>query len=568
MFWTALVLVALPGIHAGAIPDYGGAEVIPSPSGTNNPAYLIKAHNGAVASENVICSNVGVDIMKKGGNAVDSAVATCLCSGVVNMFSSGIGGGGFMTIRVAPGEVYTIDYREIAPSRSNATMFGSDPNTSIIGGLGVGVPGELRGLEEAHRRWGKLPWKALVTPSVKIAKGWTVGPELTRRMGLYTTLLKTNPDFSAIFAPNGTLLNEGDTIRNVNLSRTLASIAEHGPDVFYNGPIAKSLVSKIQATGGIMIEEDFANYKVKVAKALQGTYLNQKVYTSHPPASGPVLLNMLNILEHYPLIQEGLTPLNFHRMVESLKFGFASRTRIGDPAFVNSTLQDQVSTKSFGNYDESRLTDNMTHPSEYYDPIVDIPIDHGTMHLCTADKNRMVVALTSTVNYVFGSQVLDPETGVILNDELDDFSRPGIPNSGGLRPSPYDYPAPNKRPTSSITPTIIENPDGSFLFAAGAAGSTRIYTATLQTILGALDYGLNVSAAIEAPRAHHQLYPNVADLDSGFPDALVNGLIARGHNVTVHDINQITSSVQAIQLKGNTLWAASDSRKNGIAAGY
>lgn len=224
------------------------------------------------------------------------------------------------------------------------------------------------------------------------------------------------------------------------------------------------------------------------------------------------------------------------------------------------------------------------------------------MHLCTTDKNRMAVALTSTVNFVFGSQVLDPVTGVILNDEaslvqvfckwpiapqLDDFNRPGIANSG-LLPSPcscpcrtssvrsnlthllVDFPAPNKRPTSSITPTIIENPDGTFLFAAGAAGSTRIYTATLQTILGNLDYGLNVSGAIEAPRAHHMLYPNVADLDSGFPDALVEGLTARGHNVTgartvgrwlmvgwielVHDINEITSSVQAIRLEGDILW--------------
>ncbi|KAJ7583221.1 gamma-glutamyltranspeptidase [Mycena floridula] len=558
LIWLTAFSVFLHTAHS--------VKILKEPSGTNNPAFLVEAQNGAVASENVICSGFGVDAMKDGGNAVDAAIAATICSGVVNMFSSGIGGGGFMTVRVAPGEVYTIDFREIAPKHSNATMFGSDPNTSLFGGLGVGVPGELRGLEQAHQLWGKLSWKRLVSPSVKLAQGWIVGPELDRRIQSATALLLT-PDFAPIFAPNGTLLKEGDRISNLNLSRTLATIAEEGPSAFYSGPIAKSIVAKVRATGGIMVEDDLATYHVNIDRSLSGTYRGRKVYTSNVPASGPVLLHMLNIMEHYHLTSQ--TPLNFHRMVESLKFGFAARTRIGDPAFINDTsLMDEVPTKAFGDKIFHRLTDNTTHPPEYYNPIIDEVRDHGTMHLVTVDKDRMVVSLTSTINLVFGSGVLDPNTGVILNDELDDFSRPGIPNSGGLLPSPFDYPAPRKRPTSSITPTIIENEDGSFLFATGSAGGTRIYTAVFQTILSSLDYGIGVSATIEAPRAHHVLFPNIVDLDSGFKQDLLDGLIQRGHNISVHDINNITSTIQAVKLQGNTLFAASDSRKNGIAAGY
>lgn len=277
--------------------------------------------------------DIGVDVLKHDGNAVDAAIATALCSGVVNMFSSGIGGGGFLTVRLKPGQVYTVDFRERAPAASNATMFNANPQSSVIGGLAVGVPGEVKGLFEAHKRWGKLPWKRLVQPAVELAKGWKVDRELNRRVLVrlpmplichnralilisksFETLLTTNPDWKPIFAPNGTLLLEGDTISRVNLSRTLDLIARQGADAFYKGPVAKALAAKIQATGGILTEDDLASYSVKVKKALQGTYRGQKVYSTHAPGSGAVLIHMLNVLERYDL--KTLSPVNLHRIVE------------------------------------------------------------------------------------------------------------------------------------------------------------------------------------------------------------------------------------------------------------
>lgn len=542
---------------------------------TRNPAYLIEAEHGAVATENKRCSDIGVDVLKEGGNAVDAAISAVFCVGVVNMFSSGIGGGGFMTVRIPPSseggssEVYTIDFRETAPALANSTMYKDDPDAARWGGLAVGVPGEMRGLQEAHGRWGKLPWARLVQPSVDLAAEWTVDIELARRLQMFAPLIFSQEDWRPIFAPEGRMLLEGETIRRTNYSRTLSAIASAGPDVFYKGPIADSIIRKIQATGGIMTNEDLENYTVKVDRALQGTYHDKKVYTSHAPTSGPVLLHILNLLERYDLIGEGRTGLNIHRFVEALKFGFAARTRIGDlPYVTNGTARvAEISTKSFADAVAANLTDDRTHPPEYYNPEFDVKIDHGTSHTSVVDKDGMAVALTTTVNLIFGSMVLDPETGIILNDEMDDFAVPGEPNGFGLWPSPYNYPEPGKRPLSSTTPTIVEHGDGSFYLAIGGSGGGQIFGAVLQTMLN-LDWGMDVSEAIEAGRVHDQLYPLEVNADDVVPDILVNALISRGHNITVSDINRIAAVVQAVVQKDGKIFAASDSRKNGIAAGY
>ncbi|CAL1707127.1 unnamed protein product [Somion occarium] len=543
---------------------------------TRNPAYLIKARHGAVASENEICSNIGVDTLKAGGNAVDAAVSTTLCIGVANMFSSGIGGGGFMTIRIPPAmtnrssEVYTVDFREVAPALANKTMYVHDPLASLIGGLAVGVPGELRGLEEAHKRWGKLGWKQLVYPSVELAKGWKVPKELARRIEMFSPLMLNAPDWKAIFAPHGTLLREGDLIQRANLSRTLATIACEGPGALYKGPIADAIIEKVRATGGVLSHSDLESYSVKVQRALEGSYRGRKVYTTHAPTSGPVLLHMLNLMEHYDdFVQEGRTGLNVHRSVEAMKFGFAARTKICDPAFeTNDTARIQeIPTKKFADLIIRNITDDRTHTPDYYQPIFDVPIDHGTSHSSIVDKDGMAVAITSTVNLVFGSQVMDPVTGIILNDEMDDFSTPGFQNAFGLWPSPFNYPEPFKRPLSSTTPTIIEDQSGEFSLAIGGSGGTKIFPAVFQTILN-MDWGQDVSTAIEYGRLHDQLYPSTVDIDDVYPTELVADLKIRGHNVTISDINRVAAVVQVVTKKGDIIYAASDSRKNGIAAGY
>ncbi|KAK0241652.1 gamma-glutamyltranspeptidase [Armillaria nabsnona] len=539
---------------------------------SRNPAYPIKAEHGAVASENKRCSDIGVDILKEGGNAVDAVISATFCVGVVNMFSSGIGGGGFMTVRIPPkdanssSEVFNIDFRETAPALSNSSMFPAGSNASMFGGLSVGVPGEVRGLEEAHKRWGTLPWKRLVQPSVDLAAGWQVDKELGRRIPWFADLMLGNPDWRDVFAPNGVFLKEGEIIRRTNYSRTLATIATEGADAFYKGPIADALVQKIAATGGILSHIDLERYKVKVTQALEGTYRGRKVYTTHAPTSGPVLLHMLNLIEKYDL--EKRNGVNTHRFVEAMKFGFAARTRICDPDFQNNTdVIKSISTKAFANIIFPNITDGHTHPPDYYNPEYDVLTDHGTSHTSIVDKNGMAVSLTSTVNLVFGSEVLDPVTGVILNDEMDDFSIPGTPNGFGLWPSPYNYPEPGKRPLSSTTPTIIENADGSFYLSIGGSGGSRIFPAVFQVLLN-LDWGLNLSEAIEFGRLHDQLYPLFLDADNVYPSDLLDDLRSRGHNVTVADVNRVAAVIQGVMIKDGMIFAASDSRKNGVAAGY
>ncbi|KZT10634.1 gamma-glutamyltranspeptidase [Laetiporus sulphureus 93-53] len=570
-------LIRLCLAHHHIFEHHVGSTRRRAPSYTHNQAYIIEATHGAVASENEICSELGVDILKAGGNAVDAAISTTLCIGVVNMFSSGIGGGGFMTVRIPPpfpnasSEVYTIDFREVAPARANTTMYLDNPIASLIGGLAVGVPGELRGLEEAHKRWGSIPWKALVEPSVKLARGWKMQRELARRIRIdfFSALMLEDPDWSSIFAPSGSLLEKGEIIRRINLSRTLAIIAEEGADAFYKGPIADAFIEKVRATGGILTHKDLENYQVHVKPALQGTYRGRKVYTTDAPTSGPVLLHMLNLMEHYKdLIDEGRTALNTHRYVEAMKFGFAARTKVCDPAFANKSAPiDEISTKEYSDIIFPNITDDRTHTPDYYHPIFDVIDDHGTSHTSVVDKNGMAVALTSTINMVFGSQVMDPVTGIILNDEMDDFSTPGQPNNFGLYPSPFNYPEPGKRPLSSTTPTIIENEDGSFYLAVGGSGGSRIFGSVFQVILN-MNWGMDVSAAIEYGRLHDQLFPTFAEADDVYSGEILDGLRERGHNITVSDINRIAAVVQAVTKQGNRLYAASDSRKDGIAAGY
>lgn len=518
-----------------------------------------------------MCSDIGVDMMKLGGNAVDSAIATTFCIGVVNCFSSGIGGGGFMTVRVPKdngSEVVTIDFRETAPAASNTTMYTHDPMSARIGGLSVGVPGEIRGLLEAHRRWGSLPWKELVLPAAEVARGWKVHVELQRRIEMFSELMLGNPDWSEVFAPEGRLLREGDLITRTAYAQTLDIIAED-PDAFYKGSIADAIIKKINSTGGIMTHDDLKKYAVNVSAAEKGTYMGKTVYTTHAPTSGPVLLHMLNLIEHYDL-SKGVTTLNVHRFIEAMKFGFAARTRLGDPTFMKDTTKIlEIPTKSYASRIQPNITDDRTHKSGYYHPEFDVPEDHGTSHTSVVDSNGMAVAITSTVNLVFGSQVLDPVTGIILNDEMDDFSIPGVPNTFGLWPSPYNYPIPGKRPLSSTAPTIVEHEDGTFALAIGASGGSLIFGAMFQVMMNLWHVtGSDASSAIEAGRVHDQLYPAITIVDNLLPQSLADSLVKKGHNVTVMDINRVAAAVQLVESRNGFFYAASDSRKNGIAAGY
>lgn len=537
-------------------------------------------------------------VLKDGGNAVDAAVASCLCIGTVNMFSAGIGGGGFMSIRLPNGTVEVIDFRETAPAGASPRMFVKNPILAQKGGLSVGVPGEIRGLALAHSRYGKLPWERLFAPAVKMAReGWPIGPELARRIQVYRVMMESEPDWSRVFAPNGTALREGQRIKRPALADTLETVGREGPEAFYTGPIAQSMVDHIEANGGILTMKDMKAYMPLIKEPMVGYYQGRKVYTTPAPTSGPILISILNILERYNLGHfKDDANVDVHRLVEAMKcksifvtfmivyiflvliaffrlratlVGYAQRTELGDPDFTDLASKiEGIMNKDTAGAIRANISDDRTFPVEYYNPHWEPIENHGTTHMSTVDVDDMAVALTSTVNLVFGSKLMDPKTGIILNDEMDDFSIPGTPNAFGLQPSPYNYPEPGKRPLSSCVPTIVER-DGQFEMALGGSGGSRILTSVLQIMLNVYNHDLNIMEAIENPRVHHQLMPNLVDIESGFSSSAVKFLATRGHNVTVSDITLGKSEVQAVMRKADrVVYAASDSRKHGIAAGY
>ncbi|KAF9956778.1 hypothetical protein BGZ72_002464 [Mortierella alpina] len=561
---SALLLVVLA---ATLVSKLGSPPAI-----EKNIPILIKAKHGAVAAEEIHCSEIGVEVLKEGGNAVDAAIASCLCIGTVNAFAAGIGGGGFMAIRLPNGTVETIDFRETAPAASFATMFKKDPILAQRGGLAVAVPGEIRGLELAHKRHGKLSWARLFEPSVKLARdGWPVGPELARRISLVKEMMETDPDWSHVYASKeGVALKEGDWIKREALADTLETVGRKGADAFYNGKIAKSIVDHVRKNGGILSMEDMRKYTALIKEPVVGYYQGRKVYASPAPASGPVLISILNILERYNVGKSSSANLDTHHLVEAMKFGFAQRTQLGDPDFTDleETIRSMVS-KDTASQIRANISDTRTFPVEYYNPHWGPIENHGTTHLSTVDQDDMAVSLTSTVNLLFGSKLLDPKTGVILNDEMDDFSIPGRANAFGLQPSPFNYPEPGKRSLSSCVPTIVER-DGKFEMSLGGSGGSRITTAVLQTMLNVYNHDQNIMEAIENPRIHHQLMPNVVDIEKGYSGSEIQFLRSAGHNVTLFDRVQAKAEIQAVMRDvDGYIYASSDTRKQrAVAAGF
>ncbi|KAI8906516.1 nucleophile aminohydrolase [Powellomyces hirtus] len=540
---------------------------------SRSTAGAVRAKQGAVSSEHPICSQIGVDVLKDGGSAVDAAIATGVCIGSTNMYSSGIGGGGFMVVREKTGDSRFIDFRESAPAGASKDMYKDDPTKAQFGGTGVGVPGEIRGFEAAHKKYGKLEWKRLFQPSVELCiNGWEVNPILEQRINLVPDLMLKNKEFRAVFAPNGKLLKSGDIIKRETYGATLREIGEKGASVFYEGWIAEELVKTTRADGGVLSMDDMRNYTAKVQPTLVGFFHGRRIITAPPPTSGPVLLSILNVMEGYDLSAEGRTATNIHRLIEAYKHGFAERSYYGDPidtTFRNITeIAAEFADKSNAWRVRRLISDTKTFPVEYYNPTFDIKEDHGTMHVSVLTADGEAVSMTSTVNLLFGGQIMDAKTGVILNDEMDDFSIPGHPNAFGLAPSPYNYIQPYKRPLSSSVPTIIENGD-QVEAVIGASGGSRIITAVAQALLDMLSFNADAALAVRQPRAHHQLLPNTLFVEYEYDGRLLKELEKLGHSVHVFDKGLYLSGVEAIhRLPDGTIQAASDWRKGGSSAGY
>ncbi|KAI3647375.1 hypothetical protein MP228_007596 [Amoeboaphelidium protococcarum] len=571
-----LSLLAL-GIFAGIIIGVILKWQLNSRSDYQYPKENHIGAKGAVATEHPRCSEVGLNILKSGGNAIDAAIAAALCIGTINSFSSGIGGGGFMMIRLNNSQSTFIDFRETAPALSNHTMYQGRPEASEVGGLAVAVPGELRGFEMAHQKYGRLSWSSLVAPSTQIARdGFVVSQLLERRLKEDEQYIMADAGLREVFTRNGNLLKEGHQVQRIKFADTLQKIADNGVDAFYNGDIAQQLVSFIQENGGIISLEDLENYQAEEKPPMEGWYHGKRIVTSPLPTSGPILLEILNILEGYEMEGSSYYPsaLRVHRIIEAMKFGYAARTELGDEKYLPSNFSARVQeivSKSYASKVRANITDDKTHDWQYYNPQFDSVESPGTTHISVVDnESGTAVSMTSTINLSFGSKLMCPQTGIILNNEMDDFSLPNKTNAFGLRPSKNNFIHPGKRPLSSSVPTFVEQ-NGNLTMVVGASGGSKIITATLQTILNLLNGYSTAQYAIDAPRYHHQLLPNHLQVESTFYyGGVLNSLRYKNHTIVQMKQGYGLGDVQCVQRNVKTGWldAGSDKRKGGKALAY
>ncbi|KAL0410556.1 UNVERIFIED_CONTAM: Glutathione hydrolase 3 [Sesamum latifolium] len=478
---------------------------------------VVESQQAVVAADDGRCSEIGVTVLEKGGHAVDATVATALCLGVVGPMSSGIGGGAFMVIRssATPGAL-AIDMRETAPAAASQNMYEKNAGAKYKGALSMGVPGELAGLHTAWLKYGRLPWRTLFEPAIKLAKdGFTVRAYLGASIAGNANKIMADPGLRQVYAPNGKLLKAGDTCYNVELGKSLEAVAEQGPEAFYNGTVGEKLIEDVKKAGGILSMEDLRNYRVNVADAVAVDAMGYKILGMPPPSSGTVgLALVLNILDSYGSRDAAEGPLGLHRLIEALKHMFAVRMNLGDPRFVdvNKTVSEMLSP-SFAKSIRERIFDNTTFPPEYYMHRWSQLRDHGTSHFCVVDSDRNAVSMTTTVNYAFGGGVLSPSTGIVLNNEMDDFSIPTDVSPDKLPPAPANFIRPNKRPLSSMNPIIVLK-DNQLAGVIGGSGGLNIIPAVVQVFVNQFILGMEPLAAVQNARVYHRLIPNVVSYEN------------------------------------------------------
>lgn len=512
-----------------------------------------------VAADNPLAAEAGLAVLDEGGSAVDAAVATALAVCVVHPSSCGIGGGGFLVLYDGPsGRAFALDYRETAPARISPELYEEDgryaPEKSRRGALAIGVPGEVAGLAAAHERFGRLPWRRVVEPALRLARdGFPVSAHLARRLRAQAEALAADPELRATYLdPAGEPWPEGALLRSTALAGTLERIADEGPRAFYSGPIAEAIARTVQERGGVLTVEDLASYRPLWRTPLAVGYRGARVFTMPAPSGGPGLVLALRTLARYDVAALGVaTPTRFHLFAEILQHVFADRALTsGDPAF--DPPPPPVPDPPLA----GRLSAVRTFPPEYYGTRRRPPADGGTSHLSVIAPDGSAVACTTTINTSFGSLVGVPGTGIVLNNEMDDFSF-DAPNVFGLAPGPTNRIAPGKRPASSMTPTVAVR-DGRGVVAVGASGGPLIVSATLEVLSNVLDFDLAPEAAVAASRIHHQWQPNLLLVEPG-----VRPIDRRALELLGHELREIPA-IAAVSL-ATTAGGAGDPRKGGGA---
>jgi gamma-glutamyltranspeptidase / glutathione hydrolase len=558
--------------------------------------HPVRAQHAMVVTVHQLATQVGVEIMQGGGNAVDSAVAVGFALAVVHPPAGNIGGGGFMLIRMADGTTHFIDYREKAPAAATRDMYLDEhgkviEGASEIGYKSIGVPGSVAGLVYAEQKYGKLTLKEVMAPAIKLARdGYALTWEEAE--DLHDRYLAKFPESHRVFQRNGDYYKPGDTFRQPDLARTLERIAAH-PDDFYHGVLAKELAAAIQKGGGLITAEDLANYEVKEREPVRGSYRGYQVISAPPPSSGgTVLIESLNILEGYDLDNmESRSARSIHFTVEAFRRAFFDRAEfLGDPDFSKIPVAQLVDKKYAAAWREtidpvhaspskelkrpgifSRLEqDAALHPS-----LLPHESNHTT-HYSIVDSDGNAVAVTTTINDWFGSRVTADGLGFLLNDEMDDFSaKPGVPNADGLIQGAANAIGPGKRPLSSMTPTIVVH-DGKTVMVLGSPGSSKIITTVANVLMGVVDYGMNIQEAVNAPRFHNQWLPDVVNVEKWSSPDTLNTLRKMGYNVHIglHEGDEVSpywSDAECIAIDektGDRLGATDVRNSNGKAMGY
>jgi gamma-glutamyltranspeptidase/glutathione hydrolase len=537
----------------------------------------VAAKKGMVVSEHYLASQVGIAILKAGGNAVDAAVAVGYALAVVDPCCGNIGGGGFMTLHLADGRNIFINFRERAPLAASKTMF-QDVNGNVIpekstfGYNAVGTPGSVMGFDTALKRFGTMSRQQVIAPAIKLAEnGFTLQAGDIKLMSYHLADFKKSPNVAAIFLKNGQPYQVGDKFVQKDLAQTLKLISEKGTDVFYKGQIAKEIVDASQAYGGILSRQDFTEYTAEELTPIKCTYRGYTIISAPPPSSGGVTLcEILNILEGFPLpALKYHTAESAHYTIEAMRYAFADRnSQLGDPDFVNNPVAKLISKDYAATIQKKILKDRAT-PSSELNPKISVHEGVNTTHYSIIDKHGNAVSVTVTLNSFFGSQMIAGDTGFFLNDEMDDLSaKTGSPNIYGLIEGDNNSIAPGKRPLSSMTPTIVMK-DNKTIMIVGSPGGPRIITATLETMLNVLDYGMNIKQAVDAPRFHQQWLPDSVDIEpDAFSDQVMQKLKGMGYTFVSPPL---WGAVQAIYINPKTkiLYGASDKRRtNGKAIGY
>lgn len=571
---------------------------------TVGPTYAVsipavEAKQGMVVSSQHLASQVGVDILKMGGNAVDAAVAVGYTQAVVNACCGNIGGGGFMTLHLANGKDTFINFRETAPAAAKADMYLDaegkvNPGASLYGYLAVGVPGTVMGLETAREKYGTMSRQQLLAPAIKLAReGFILNRGDTDIMNTTVKRFRQDPEAARLFLrPDGSPMQPGDRLVQKDLARTLQSIADRGPDAFYKGELPRKIEAAAKKGGGIITAADFARYTVTETTPISCTYRGYKFISSPPPSSGGVTLcETLNILEGYDLKSMGYSSAQaIHTVTEALRHAYMDRnTYLGDPAFVHNPLERLLS-KTYAADIRRKIDPEKATPSTQVAPGTEPHEKPETTHYSIVDSQGNAVSTTYTVNGRFGAVVITPGTGFFLNDEMDDFTaKVGEKNLYGLVQGERNAIAPGKRPLSSMSPSLVTK-DGKIFLVLGSPGGSRIISITLQTALNIIDFGMTPQEAVDAPRIHHQWLPDEVYYERrGLSADTLKLLAERGYKMMeqtpwgaaelimvglpgiqgVEPANSGNDSAVSDKVREGYLYGANDSRRPaGSAVGY